>query len=211
VSDVAAARPGAASAAPGTDPLLLWSRRAARGGAWFGGLIVTLAAFVISVDVVLRKVFALTLGGASEISGYVLAVSTSWSLAIALLDRVHVRIDTLYAALPVRICALLDIVGLVVFMVFAGFVTWQGWILFAQSAELGSRALTPLETPLAIPQFLWLLGFAFFFVVMALLLVRALTALATGRLEDVHRMLGSRTAVQDLEEALDERARGAMN
>jgi TRAP-type C4-dicarboxylate transport system permease small subunit len=209
VSEAAVATPG--TAVPGADPLLLWSRRAARGGAWFGGLIVALAAFVISIDVVLRKLFSVTLGGASEVSGYVLAVSTSWSLALALLDRVHVRIDTLYALLPIRVCALLDILGLVVFMVFAGFVTWQGWILFAQSAELGSRALTPLETPLAIPQFLWLLGFAFFFVVMALLLARALAALATGRIEDVHRLLGSRTALQDLEEALDERARGAAN
>ena len=209
MSEAAAASSGAAGAVSGADPLLLWSRRAARGGAWFGGLIVALAAFVISIDVLLRKLFSITLGGASEVSGYVLAVSTSWSLALALLDRVHVRIDTLYVLLPVRVCALLDILGLLAFMVFAGFVTWQGWILFAQSAELGSRALTPLETPLAIPQFLWLLGFAFFFVVMALLLARALGALATGRIEDVHRMLGSRTALQDLEEALDERARGA--
>jgi hypothetical protein len=89
-------------------------------------------------------------------------------------------------------------------------VTWQGWILFAQSFELGSRALTPLETPLAIPQFLWVLGFAFFFLVMLLLMVRALSALATGRVAEVQRLLGSKTALQEVEEALEERARGTL-
>jgi TRAP-type mannitol/chloroaromatic compound transport system permease small subunit len=199
-----------ASRAAGADRFLAWGRQASRVGAWFGGALVALAAILISVDVLLRKLFAVTLGGASEISGYVLAVSTSWALALALLDRVHVRIDTLYALMPVRICAVLDIAGLLAFMIFAGMVTWQGWVLFAQSFELGSRALTPLETPLAIPQFLWVLGFAFFFLVMLLLLVRALAALATGRVDEVKRLLGSRTAQQELEEALEERTRGAL-
>jgi TRAP-type mannitol/chloroaromatic compound transport system permease small subunit len=172
-------------------------------------MLVALAAFVIAVDVVLRKLFSVTLGGASEVSGYVLAVSTSWALALALLDRAHVRIDSLYVLLPTRVCSMLDIVGLLAFMLFAGIVTWQGWIIFEQSSTLGSRSLTPLETPLAIPQFFWVLGFAFFFVVMSLLLVRAVAAAATGRLDDVRRLLGSRTAQQELDEVLDERARGS--
>jgi TRAP-type C4-dicarboxylate transport system permease small subunit len=214
VSGTDAAAPVAARAAPpqrgGADRFLTWGRQASRLGAWFGGAIVALASVVISIDVLMRKLFSVTFGGASEISGYVLAVSTSWSLALALLDRVHVRIDTLYELLPVRICAILDIAGLLAFMIFAGMVTWQGWILFAQSFELGSRALTPLETPLAIPQFLWVLGFAFFFLVMLLLMVRALSALATGRVAEVQRLLGSKTALQEVEEALEERARGTL-
>jgi TRAP-type C4-dicarboxylate transport system permease small subunit len=92
-------------------------------------------------------------------------------------------------------------------MVFAGFLTWQGWIIFAQSARLGSRSLTPLETPLAIPQFFWVAGFAFFLLVMVLLLIRAVTALATGQIDEVHRLLGTRTAVQELEEAIRDRER----
>jgi TRAP-type mannitol/chloroaromatic compound transport system permease small subunit len=214
VSGTDAAAPIASRAAPsrggGADPLLAWGRQAARAGAWFGGLIVAAAAFLISVDVIVRKLFSVTLGGASEVSGYVLAVSTSWALALALLDRAHVRIDTLYELLPVRLCAVLDVAGLLAFMLFAGMVTWQGWILFAQSFELGSRSLTPLETPLAIPQFLWVIGFAFFFAVMLLLLARALAALATGRVGEVRRLLGSRTAQQELDEALEERARGTL-
>lgn len=189
------------------DRLLRLARMASRGGAWFGGAIVAAAAFIISADVLMRKLFDTTLGGASEISGYVLAISTTWALALTLLDRAHVRIDSLYVLLPTRLCALLDILALLSFMVFAGFLTWQGWVIFHQSAVLGSRSLTPLATPLAIPQFLWLAGFAFFLLVMILLLARALIALASGRIEDVHRLLGSRTAMQELEEAVQEQER----
>jgi len=191
----------------GADRLLRWARGASRAGAWFGGALVALSAFLISIDVLMRKLLGLTLGGASEISGYVLAVSTAWALAFALLDRAHVRIDSLYVLLPVRVCAILDILSLLAFMLFAGLVSWQGYVILEQSVELGSRSLTPLATPLAIPQFLWVLGFAFFFLVMALLLVRAAAALATGRLDMVQRLLGSRTAEQELEEAIEDRAR----
>ena len=125
-------------------------------------------------------------------------------LALALIDRAHVRIDSLYALLPTRICALLDILALLSFMVFSGILTWEGWVLFAQSASLNAHSLTPLATPLAIPQFLWVAGFAFFFVVMLLLLARALLALATGDIDEVRRLLGSRTALQELEEAIRE-------
>ncbi len=186
------------------DRLLQWARATSRAGAWFGGALVTAAAFVISIDVLMRKLLGTTLGGASEISGYVLAVSTTWALALALIDRAHVRIDSLYALLPTRVCAILDIFALLSFMLFAAMLTWQGWIIFAQSVALNAHSLTPLETPLAIPQFLWVAGFAFFFVVMLLLLVRAVTALAVGDIDAVRRLLGSRTALQELEEAIQE-------
>jgi len=106
--------------------------------------------------------------------------------------------------LPTRVCAILDILALLSFMLFAGMLTWQGWVIFAQSVALNAHSLTPLETPLAIPQFLWVAGFAFFFVVMVLLLVRAVTALALGDIDAVRRLLGSRTALQELEEAIQE-------
>ena len=155
------------------DRLLSLARTLSRAGAWGGGALVATSALMISVDVLVRKLFSTTLGGASEISGYVLAVSTTWALALALLDRSHVRINSVYMLLPLRVAALLDIVALLAFMVFAWILTSQGWVMFEQSFELGSRSLTPLETPMALPQFFWVSGFAFFLLVMLLLLVRA--------------------------------------
>ena len=59
------------------DPLLELSRRIARYGAWFGGLLIIASALLVGVEVVIRKAFSLTIGGADELSGYALAISTS--------------------------------------------------------------------------------------------------------------------------------------
>jgi TRAP-type mannitol/chloroaromatic compound transport system permease small subunit len=189
------------------DRLLACVRVAARAGAWFGGALVALAAVVVSIDVLERKLFDVTLGGASEISGYVLAIATAWALALALIDRAHVRIDSLYVLLPTRVCAVLDIVSLIAFIAFGALVTVKGWSVFARSYHLDAHSLTPLAVPLAIPQFLWVAGFAFFLAVMALLLLRALWALLTGRIALVQQLLGSRSALQELEEAIEEHER----
>ena len=185
------------------DRILDLAHRLARIGAWSGGALVVLAAVVIGVDIALRKLFALSVGGASELSGYVLAIGSSWAFALALLDRAHIRIDSLYVVLPVRVCAALDILSLVVMLAFVGLLTWQGWHVFAQSVTYGSRALTPIATPLQYPQFLWVVGLIYFLAVIVLLLLRASHAFVTGDVATVQRLAGSRTSQQDLAEELD--------
>jgi TRAP-type mannitol/chloroaromatic compound transport system permease small subunit len=184
------------------DRLLVLSHRGARAGAWGGGALVLLAAAVIVVDTLTRKLFDFTLGGASELSGYVLAISASWAFPLALLDRAHIRIDSLYVLLPTRARALLDILSLLTLLLFTGMLAWQGWLVFAQSFALGSRALTPIATPLEYPQFLWVLGLVYFVLVVFLLLLRSAIALVAGDLGVVQRIAGSRTAAQELEEEL---------
>ena len=169
--------------------------------------MVAAAAFMIAVDVLSRKLFDVPLGASSEVSGYVLAIGTSWALALALLDRAHVRIDSLYAVLPVRLCALLDMLALVSFMIFAGFTTWQGGKVLLNSIQVDAHSLTPLGTLLAIPQTLWVAGFVLFSIVLLLLFARAVMLLVRGRWEDVQRLIGPRTAQQELAEALHEHER----
>ena len=169
--------------------------------------MVATAAFMIAVDVLSRKLFNYPIGASSEVSGYVLAVGTAWALALTLLDRAHVRIDSLYSVLPVRLCALLDMIALISFMVFAAFTTWQGGKVLLNSINVDAHSLTPLATPLAIPQVLWVAGFVLFSAVLLLLFARAVMLLATGRWEDVQRLLGPRTAQQEVEEVLHEHER----
>jgi len=187
--------------------LLGLARLVARAGCWFGGAMVAAAAFMIAVDVLSRKLLGVPIGASSEISGYVLAIGTAWALALTLLDRAHVRIDSLYTVLPVRLCALLDMLALIAFMVFAAFTTWQGGKVLVNSIQVDAHSLTPLATPLAIPQLLWVAGFVLFSAVLLLLFVRAVMLLARGRWEDVQRLLGPRTAQQELEEVLHDHER----
>lgn len=184
------------------DPLLELSRRIARYGAWFGGLLIIAAALLVGVEVVIRKAFSLTIGGADELSGYALAISTSWALAFGLLERAHIRIDSLYVHLPVRLCALLDLVGLALFTAFVGLVAWYGYGVFLTSYKLGAHSLSPLGTPLVVPQLLWVVGLIMFVAVALVLFARALLALVTGDLAGVRRLVGSRSLSEELEAEL---------
>jgi TRAP-type mannitol/chloroaromatic compound transport system permease small subunit len=186
------------------DPLLDLARRIARAGAWFGGALLIAAALLVGVEVVIRRAFSVSVGGTDELAGYALAISTTWALAFALLERAHIRIDSLYVYLPARLCALLDIAGLLLLIAFFGLVTWYGWGVFQTSYALGARSLSPLGTPLLLPQLLWVLGFAMFLAIAVLLLVRALAALFAGDLATVQRLVGSRTMREEVAAELGE-------
>ncbi len=186
------------------DPLLGLARRIARFGAWFGGVLLIMAALLVGVEVVIRKVFSISIGGADELSGYALAISTTWALAFTLLERAHIRIDSLYVHLPVRLCALLDLVGLALLTAFFALITWYGYGVFQTSYALGARSLSPLATPLMLPQLLWVLGLAMFLAIAVLLLIRALVALLAGDLAAVQRLVGSRTQSEEVAAELGE-------
>ena len=184
------------------DRLLHYARLLSRAGAWFGGALLILAAFIIGVDVVIRKLFNASIGGADELSGYALAIGSAWAFSFALLDRAHVRIDSLYITLPTRICALLDIVGLSVFLVFMSLVTYFGFGVFWESVKLDAHSMSPIATPLVYPQFLWVTGLGVFLMVALLLLTRATIAFVTGDLDTVSRLVGSRTVTQEIKQEL---------
>ncbi|HSH99403.1 MAG TPA: TRAP transporter small permease subunit, partial [Reyranella sp.] len=67
-----------------------------RVGAIAGGAMLLVASILICIDITLRYTFAVTLGGADELSGYALAISSAWGFSSALLSRSHIRIDTVY-------------------------------------------------------------------------------------------------------------------
>ncbi|MEO6363130.1 MAG: TRAP transporter small permease, partial [Caldimonas sp.] len=69
------------------DAALAAAERGARVAAIGGGLLILAAAVLVSVDVILRKLFSVTLGGADELSGYALAIGSTWSFAFVLLHR----------------------------------------------------------------------------------------------------------------------------
>jgi len=79
-----------------------------------------------------------------------------------------------------------------------------------QSAELGARSMSPLATPLVLPQTLWLIGLVVVVLTGVVMLVRAAAALAAGDRTTVQRLIGSRTLGEELEEELQagERAAG---
>jgi hypothetical protein len=71
----------------------------------------------------------------------------------------------------------------------------------ATSWSLASRSNSALKIPLWIPQALWVAGLLLFLATLALMLARALRALAGGDWAWIHARLGARSVV---EEAADE-------
>jgi TRAP-type mannitol/chloroaromatic compound transport system permease small subunit len=194
-------------ASPALDRLLELARTLARAGAWFGGLLIVASALLVGVEVMIRRAFDLTIGGADELSGFALAISTAFGLAFTLLERAHIRIDSLYVHLPVRVCALLDILGLALLLGFFGLITWHAIGVLETSWRLGARSVSPMATPLIIPQALWVAGLIMFLLIAGLLLIRALGALLTGDAVSVQRLIGSRSITEELEAELDEQER----
>ena len=177
------------------------------GAAWFGGAITLASVLLICFDVLVRKFFGFTTGGADELSGYAFAISTSWSLAFVVLHRGNVRVDALYQRLPVRVSAVLDWLSLVALGVFMVFLTYYASFVVDTSWTQSSAANTPLATPLWIPQGLWFLGLVWMCLVLALMLVRASVALVTGDIPTIKGLCGVRSAEEEAEEEAETGAR----
>ena len=177
------------------------------GAAWFGGAITLASVLLICFDVLVRKFFGFTTGGADELSGYAFAISTSWSLAFVVLHRGNVRVDALYQLLPVRVSAVLDWLSLVALGVFMVFLTYYASFVVDTSWTQSSAANTPLATPLWIPQGLWFLGLVWMCLVLALMLVRASVALVTGDTPTIKGLCGVRSAEEEAEEEAETGAR----
>ena len=193
------------------DRLVAHSFMLARVSGWICGLLLTVSAFLIGLDIALREIFVATLGGANELSGYALAVSSSWGCTVALVHRMHVRIDSVYTHLSARIRALLDMIGLAAFIYFLAFVTFYAWKVLEQSIESNTHSISALGAPLAIPQAVWFAGFVVFLLVAGLYLLRAMLAFAKGDLRRVRELLGARSVEEEMEferESLGLAARG---
>lgn len=186
------------------------SRRVSTAGLWFGGALVLLAAVVIGIDVLMRKFLATSIGGADELAGYALAIGTVWGLGAALLDRAHIRIDSLYVNFPILPRVALDLVSVALFVGFFAMIAWHGWGVVEQSWIAGSRSQSALETPTVIPQAIWFVGLIVFIVSGALLFLRTLTTALRGDLEGAVRLAGTRSAEEEVEDEIrDLKARAA--
>ncbi len=180
-----------------------------RVGAIAGGALLLIASVLICIDITTRYLFAWTLGGADELSGYALAISSAWGFSSALLSRSHIRIDTVYVRLKsIRARALLDLISLATLLGFFGMVAWHAWGVVKQSWVSGSRSLSAIEAPLVIPQGLWFAGLVFFVALAALLLVRGLLAFLSGDYPGLFASIGSKSALAEAEEEIASVAHG---
>lgn len=160
-----------------------------------GVALVATVCFVL-IDVIGRKTGWGSLGGSDEISGYVMAAVASWGLACALLERAHVRIDLIRLRLTETGQALMDVFAMIVTNGIVLLITYYCWPVLEKTIARGSRANTPLETPLWIPQGIWFAGWAWFAVSATGLSLIGLAYLAAGRRAELTAAIGLGTELE---------------
>jgi TRAP-type C4-dicarboxylate transport system permease small subunit len=163
-----------------------------------GGFMIVLAAALIVVEIVLRQVFRRSIGGVDELAGFALAVGTAWSFGAVLLDKSHVRIDTLYSHFGEKGRALLDVISLGGTVLFMSTMVYFSLQVLTTSIRFGATSQSSLAVPKAVPQALWVAGLTWFLLVAIILLVYCVLALLRGDWRQVGRLAGA----PDIEEEL---------
>ena len=153
------------------------------------GIMLLICAVVVLLDIILRR-FGASLGGTDEISGYVMAIATSWGMAFTLLELGHVRIDILRTRTGELGRALFDLFSMTVLAGTVTLIAFRCWPVLSRSIDNSSRANTPLETPLAWVQTPWFAGWVWFVFVSWMTLVAATFLVMRGRFEQSEAAIG---------------------
>lgn len=149
-------------------------------------------------EILARKLFGLSLQGINEVGAYMLAISSAWGFSIALLQRAHSRVDFLFPRFPPALQALLNLLTAFALAGIAAFAAWQGWGVLADTLRWQATANTPLQTPMWIPQSLWLVGLVIFSGVSAACAVHALLLFVRDR-RTLNRFYGPPSLKEQIE------------
>ncbi|MBI4183134.1 MAG: TRAP transporter small permease [Proteobacteria bacterium] len=155
------------------------------------GWVLTAYCFAVGVEIVGRRYLGFSLQGVDEIGGYLMAIVVAFGFSFALYEGAHIRIDLLLMHLPRALAMWLNVAALAGLLVFALFLAWRAWIVFAQSYAIKAVAPTPLLTPMVVPQSVWMGGLLLFVLATLASLVRAVRHGLRGEDEAVAELAGS--------------------
>jgi len=205
----------------------------ARFAVWCGGVMLFLAAGIVTAEVAVRKLIPSMIGfvellaqaigaislasllagwqdglrvfmfsGSDEISGYLFAVGTSWSLAYVLCARGHIRIDAVYGNLPLKVRGWLDLFALTLFGVFIFAMVYRAFDVTYTNFIEYNRSNTNLRIPLSWAQIPWFGGLLLFAVALVLSFLRTFLALLRGDYATAAATSGVATQDEEIENEL---------
>ena len=117
--------------------------------------------------------------------------------------RSHIRIDTrVCRACSARARHARPRRASPAFALFFALVAWHGWGVLQQSYVSGSRSMSALETPLVIPQAMWVVGSRLFRRGRAAAAGARAAAYVTATCARCSRLIGSKSAVAEAEEEI---------
>ncbi|WP_044044484.1 TRAP transporter small permease subunit [Octadecabacter antarcticus] len=151
--------------------------------------LLACAAFVLT-DIIMRR-FGTSLGGTEEIAGYAMALATSWGMSYTLLELGHVRIDILRTRFQTFGKAVFDVFSICVMSGVVITIAIKAWPVVERSLVNGSRANTPLQTPLIWVQLPWFAGWVWFAIMSTLLSFAAISLVFKRRYGETEAIVGA--------------------
>ncbi len=163
------------------NPIARWLGPPTRILALVGGWWLLFLSFLTCFEIIGRKLFSFSLQGIDEVGGYTTAVFSSLALAWALVAKSHTRVDFLLAHMPKLLRAGLNALAYLLLAALGVFVAWRGYDVLDETLLFDAHSVSPLGTPLWIPQGLWLVGMVVFAIAAVALAVHALWLLLADR------------------------------
>jgi len=151
------------------------------------GAMFLLLALFITYQVIARKVGWVMAPGMDLMSGYTLAMATTWAFSYALRTGSHVRIDVLLPFMSPKVRWMADQLALSSIVFFIGVTSWKTWVMVLKSYDIGAVTNTYPLVPLYIPQTFVAIGFSML-TITAIHMMVDMTAEAV--LPMIHKMQG---------------------
>ncbi len=157
------------------------------GMGYLCGTMFLLLALFITYQVIARKLGGLMAPGMDLMSGYTMAMASTWAFSYALRTGSHVRIDVLLPFMSPRVRWMADQVALGSIVFFISITSWKTWVMVLKSYDIGAVTNTYPLTPLWVPQSVVAIGFS----MLALTAIHMmLNMIAEALLPVLHRMQG---------------------
>lgn len=184
-----------------------WSRGFSRVVGVAFGIMLLLMSLMVTVEVLSRKILHVSMQGADEISGYIMAVMSCLAAAGAVAGRSHIRIDVLHERFGTTSRAILNTLAIVSLATLSVVIAVSAYPVLMDSIEYNSTAPTPLSTPLVYPMVPWLLALGVFASVSTLFALRALWFVARRRCDLVDDEYKPKAQKDELKEEVDDVAK----
>ena len=130
------------------------------GMGYLCGSMFLLLALFITYQVIARKFDYVMAPGMDLMSGFTMAMATTWAFSYALRTGSHVRIDVLLPFMSPRVRWWADQAALASIVFFIGVTSWKTWVMVLKSHEIGAVTNTYPLVPLYIPQLFVAIGFS---------------------------------------------------
>ena len=115
---------------------------------WLAGTSMFLCLAVVSVEILLRGVFNVSLQWSEELARYLLIWTTYWGATAATAENAHIRVELLVNLLGQKARLVAEVAILLLCAIGAAIFAWYGYVLVDDSRLLG---LSSGDSNLAVP------------------------------------------------------------